>query len=92
MLISEQAKEKVKFVSPKEMTLKKLWMKWMVLKSWASVSKSPNQQMMVHAAAEAVVVAHAVEVLQDAVVVNDHIEHNTQLRLKIFPAVAIGHS
>ena len=39
-------------------------------------------------AVEAAAVAHAVEVLQDAVVVNAHTEHNTLLLLKIFPAVA----
>ena len=33
-------------------------------------------------------VAHAVEVLQDAVVANGHTEHNTLLLLKTFPAVA----
>jgi len=42
--------------------------------------------------ADEAVVAHAVEVLQDAVVANAHTEHNTLLLLKIFPAVAIGHS
>ena len=38
--------------------------------------------------ADEAVVAHAVEVLQDAVVANAHTEHNTLLLLKIFPAVA----
>ena len=38
--------------------------------------------------ADEAVVAHAVEVLQDAVVANAHTEHNTLLLLKIFPADA----
>lgn len=94
MLIFELAKEKEKFVSLKEMISKKPWMKWMVRKSWASVFKSQSQLTMVPVvvADEAAVVAHAVEVLQDAVVANAHTEHNTLLLLKIFPAVAIGHS
>lgn len=93
MLIFELAKEKEKFVSQKEMISKKPWMKWTVRKSWASVFKSQSQLMMVPVVvADEAVVAHAVEVLQDAVVANAHTEHNTLLLLKIFPAVAIGHS
>jgi len=42
--------------------------------------------------AEAVVVAHAVEVRRDVVAAKDRTEHNTRLLLKIFPAVAIGHN
>ena len=38
--------------------------------------------------AEAVVVAHAVEVRRDVVAAKDRTEHNTRLLLKIFPAVA----
>jgi len=93
MLISELVKEKEKFVSLKEMTSKKPWMKWTVLKLWASVFKSQSQLTMVPVvvAVEAAV-AHAVEALQDVVVANAHTEHNTLLLLKIFPAVAIGHS
>jgi len=93
MLIFELAKEKEKFVSQKEMISKKPWMKWMVRKSWASVFKSQSLLTMVPVVvADEAVVAHAVEVLQDAVVANAHTEHNTLLLLKIFPAVAIGHS
>lgn len=97
MLISEQEKEKAKFVFLKGMISKKPLMKWTVLKLWASVSKSPNQQMMVPvvvAVAEEVVVDHAVEVLLEVGVVaaKDHTEHNIQLPSKIFLAVAIGHS
>lgn len=94
MLTSELAKEEEKFVSPKETILKKPWTIWTVPKLWASVLKSQNQLMMVPEimVAEAVVVDHAVEVRRDVVVANDHTEHHTLLLLKIFPAVAIGHS
>lgn len=95
MLISEQEKEKAKFVFLKGMISKKPLMKWTVLKLWASVSKSPNQQMMVPVVvAVAEVVDHAVEVLLEVGVVaaKDHTEHNIQLPSKIFLAVAIGHS
>lgn len=93
MLIFELAKEKEKFVSQKEMISKKPWMKWTVRKSWASVFKSQSLLTMVPVVvADEAVVAHVVEVLQDEVVENAHTEHNTLLLLKIFPAVAIGHS
>jgi hypothetical protein len=65
MLISEQEKEKAKFVFLKGMISKKPLMWGTVLKLWASVSKSPNQQMMVPvvvAVAEVVVVVVVAEV------------------------------
>jgi len=93
MLIFELVKEKEKFVSLKEMISKKHWMKWTVLKLWASVFKSQNQLTMVPVVVVVeAAVAHAVEALQDVVVANAHTEHNTLLLLKIFPAAAIGHS
>jgi len=72
-------------------------MKWMVLRLWENVSKFQDRLMMdliIEVMEEAVEVAdQEAEVHNEAEeVAKDHIEHHTQLLLRIYPVVAIGHS